>query len=176
MPLWHIKHFLRFHLSNEIHKNLRKVFKRSNFAKMHFGSEHFADHSQRLTLMEKLAVAQYSSGSQTNVNLHSCINSSSLELLMFPDKKKNFQKNNFINFQLQSSQCNSTIVKLWKKQNETRNHPVRVSYGHSTLCRPQLHNRLIKDSESPLVRCMWADADWWPVQHVFLPLFWCSLQ
>lgn len=87
--------FLQFHLSNEIHKNLIKVFKRSNFAKMHFGSEHFSHHSRMLTLMEKLAVAQYSSGSQTNVNLHSCINSSSLELLMLPDeknKKKTFKR------------------------------------------------------------------------------------
>lgn len=177
MPHWHIKRFLRFHLSNEIHKILIKVFKRSNFAKMHFGSEHFAHHSWMLTLMEKLAVAQYSSGSQTNVNLHSCINSSSLKMLMFPEKKeKNFQKNNFIHFQLQSSQCNLTIVKLWKNQNETRIHPVCVSYGSSTLCHPQLHNRLIKDSEPPLVRRMWADVDWWPVQHVFLPLFWCSPQ
>lgn len=81
---------------------------------MHFGSEHFAHHSRMLTLMEKLAIAQYSSGSQTNVNLYSCINSSSLKLLVFPDKKekKLFQRNNFINFQLQSSQCNLTIVKL----------------------------------------------------------------
>lgn len=84
---WHIKRFLRFHLSNENHKNLIKVFKRSNFAKMHFGSEHFAHHSRMLTLMEKLAVAQYSSGSQPNVNLHSWVNSSSLKML-FPEKKE----------------------------------------------------------------------------------------
>lgn len=38
--------------------------------------------------MEKLAIAQYSLGFQTNVNLHSCINSSSLKLLVFPDKKE----------------------------------------------------------------------------------------
>lgn len=58
MPHWHINRFLWLHLSNEIHKNLIKVFKRSNFAKMHFGSEHFAHHRRMLTLMEKLAVAQ----------------------------------------------------------------------------------------------------------------------
>lgn len=71
----HINLFPRLHLSNEIHENLIKVFKCSNFAKMHFGSEHFAHHHWMLTLMEKLAVAQHGSGSQINVDLHSCINS-----------------------------------------------------------------------------------------------------
>lgn len=67
---------------------------------MHFGSEHFAHHSRMLTLMEKLAIAQYSSGSQTNVNLYSCINSSSLKLLVFPDKKekKTLSKEQFYKF------------------------------------------------------------------------------
>lgn len=36
-----LPNFLRLHLSNGIHKNLIKVFKCSNFAKMHFGSERF---------------------------------------------------------------------------------------------------------------------------------------
>lgn len=56
--------FPRLHLSNEIRENLIKVFKCRNFAKMHFGSEHFAHHRWMLTLMGKLAVAQHSSGSQ----------------------------------------------------------------------------------------------------------------
>lgn len=75
--------FPRLNLSNKIHENLIKVFKCSNFAKMHFGSEHFAHHRWMLTLMEKLAIAQHSSGSQTNVNLHSYINSLRSKLLMF---------------------------------------------------------------------------------------------